>query len=314
MKNNQQLLPASYLLKGALLTAAAWGLLAFSALTVQAQSSPVPADAQLEQIATGFQFTEGPYWHPDGYLLFSDIPGNTIYQWSPESEQTKVYRRPSGHSNGITATNNGRLVLAQHDGRISLIDANGREKPLVTSYKGSRLNSPNDVVVKSDGTIYFTDPPYGVSDELKELDVNGVYSLSGSGQALLLIDDFDRPNGLTFSPDESRLYVNDSQHTLIRVYDVNPDGSLSNGRTFAEPKDSNAEGGTDGMKVDTNGNLYTTGPGGIWIYSPEGKVVDRISVPERATNLAFGGDQLQTLFITAPNSVYRIKLNATGIQ
>lgn len=281
---------------------------------VNAQTSPVPDGASVETIATDFGFTEGPFWHSDGFLIFSDIPNSTIYRWSPDDQTIDVFRRPSGRSNGITADNSGHLILAQHDGRVSLIEDSGREVPLVTEYQGKRLNSPNDVVVKSDGTIYFTDPPYGVSEEAKELDIHGVYRVSGNGKAKLLTEQFARPNGLTFSPDESRLYVNDSQSGEIHVFDVNDDGSLSNGRLFAAPEDPDAEGGPDGMKVDTDGNLYTTGPGGIWIYSPDGEVIDRISTPESATNLAFGGSNHQTLFITGPNSVFRVELNATGIR
>ncbi len=289
-------------------------IVSIGAIPAAAQQSPVPDGAEVETIASDFGFTEGPYWHEDGFLIFSDIPGNTIFRWTPEDGSVDVYRRPSGHSNGITVDNEGHLILAQHDGRVSLIEDDGQETPLATEYQGSRLNSPNDVVVKSDGTIYFTDPPYGVSEEDKELDVHGVYRISGSGKAQLLTDQFSRPNGLTFSPDESRLYVNDSQSNEIHVFEVNHDGSLSNGRLFAQPEDPDADGGPDGMKVDTNGNLYTTGPGGIWIYSPDGEVVDRIPTPESATNVAFGGPDNQTLFITGPNSVFRIELNATGIQ
>lgn len=283
------------------------------AAPVVAQDSPVPEGAEVETLASDFGFTEGPHWHQEGFLIFSDIPESTIYQWSPADGSIDVYRRPSGRSNGITVDNDGHLILAQHDGRVSLIEDDGQETPLVTEYQGDRLNSPNDVVVKSDGTIYFTDPPYGVSDEAKELEIHGVYRLSGTGKAQLLTDQFNRPNGLTFSPDESRLYVNDSQSGEIHVFDVNPDGSLSNGELFAVPEDADAEGGPDGMKVDTDGNLYTTGPGGIWIYSPGGEVIDRIPTPESATNLAFGGPDNQTLFITGPDSVFRIELNTTGV-
>jgi gluconolactonase len=281
---------------------------------VTAQVSPVPDGAEVETIATDFQFTEGPHWHRDGFLIFSDIPASTIYRWSPDDGSVDVFRRPSGRSNGITVDNAGHLILAQHDGRVSLIEEDGQETPLAPEYQGKRLNSPNDVVVKSDGTVYFTDPPYGVSEEAKELDVHGVYRVSGTGKAQLLTDRFDRPNGLTFSPDESHLYVNDSQSGEVFVFDVNVDGSLSNGKLFATPEDPNADGSPDGMKVDTDGNLYTTGPGGIWIYSPEGEVIDRISTPESATNLSFGGADNRTLFITGPDSVFRIELNATGVQ
>lgn len=292
------------------------GLLAFvllSAATTLAQESPVPENAQVEEVASGFQFTEGPYWHPDGYLLFSDIPANTVYRWTP-GEGTEVHRRPSGNANGITSDGEGHLLLAQHAGRISLIEDDGQERVLAHQYRGQRLNSPNDVVVHEDGSVYFTDPPYGVSDENRELDQEGVYRLSGTGRLELLTDVFERPNGLIFSPDYATLYVNDSQENVIRAFDVEADGSLSNGRIFAEPSDPNAEGGTDGMKIDRSGRLYTTGPGGIWIYGPDGSRIDRIAVDAQCTNLAFGGPENRTLYITTPSTVYAIDLEATGIH
>lgn len=287
-------------------------LLLLTAGMVQAQT-PVPEGAEVEKVADGFQFLEGPYWHSDGYLLFSDIPANTIYRWTPDSE-AEVFRRPSGHSNGITASLSEDLVLAQHDRRISRITADGREIVLADRYRGQRLNSPNDVVVASDGTVYFTDPPYAISEDQQELDVNGVFRIDGTGELTLLVEDFVRPNGLAFSPDESRLYVNDSQQGHIRVFDVADDGTVSNGRVFAELDDPDAEGIPDGMKVDQQGNLYSTGPGGVWVFAPDGELLDRIVTPERATNVAWGGPELRTLYITASSSVYRIRLGVPGLK
>lgn len=278
-----------------------------------APASPVPEDADVEEIGSDFEFTEGPYWRDEGYLVFSDIPANTIYRWD-EDEGESVYIEPSGHSNGITADSEGRLLLAQHDGRIARIDDEGNETILADEYEGQRLNSPNDLVVHSDGSIYFTDPPYGVEDDERELDFSGIYRLEPDGEPELLTDEYDFPNGLAFSPDEATLYVNDSEATAIWAYDVGEDGTLSNGQPFAEPSDPEAEGTTDGMKVDTDGNLYTTGPGGVWIYTPEGELLDRIDVPIPPTNLAFGGGNDGTLYITARESVYRIELDATGIR
>ena len=282
-----------------------------TAAPATAQDSPVPSNPEVEEVATGFQFTEGPYWHPDGYLLFSDIPANTIYRWTP-GDGTDVHRRPSGNANGITADGEGHLVLAQHAGRVSLIQDDGQERVLAHEYQGQRLNSPNDIVVHRDGAVYFTDPPYGVSDENRELDEEGVYRLQSTGELELLTDVFERPNGLAFSPDYETLYVNDSQENVIRAFDVEPDGTLSSSRIFAEPSDPNAQGGTDGMKVDEEGRLYTTGPGGIWIYGPDGEQVDRIMVDAQCTNLAFGGSDHQTLYITTPNTVYSVELNVAG--
>lgn len=293
-------------------------LLSFAFLTTTAapapgQTSPVPDNVQIEEVATGFQFTEGPYWHPDGFLLFSDIPANTVYRWTP-GEGTDVHRRPSGNANGITADGDGHLILAQHAGRVSLIGSDGREQVLAHEYRGQRLNSPNDVVVHEDGAVYFTDPPYGVSDENRELDQEGVYRLDGTGRLELLTDEFVRPNGLIFAPDYTTLYVNDSQENIIRAYDVESDGTLTNGRLFAEPSDPDASGGTDGMKIDQSGRLYTTGPGGIWIYGPNGDRVDRIVIDAQCTNLAFGGSDRSTLYVTTPSTVYSVELDATGIH
>jgi len=279
-----------------------------------ADTAPLAEDAEAELIADGFQFTEGPYWRPEeGDLIFSDIPANRVYRWTPDGDTT-VFLEPSGHSNGITADTQGRILLAQHDGQVARLTENGDVDPLATEYDGQRLNSPNDLDVRSDGSIYFTDPPYGVSEEDRELDFSGVYRLHPDGTLDLLTREFERPNGICFSPDESRLYVNDSQENLIRVYDVAEDGSIANGRLFAAPEDPDAEGSTDGMKVDTEGNLYTTGPGGVWIYSPDGALIDRLSVPEAPTNLAFGGPDMRTLYITARPNVYRVPVDIAGVK
>lgn len=282
--------------------------------TPEAPDSPVPQDAEVELIGEGFQFTEGPYWHADGYLVFSDIPADIVYRWSPDEGAATEYLDPSGRSNGITADAEGRLLLAQHDGRVARLLEDGELDVLTDSYDGQRLNSPNDLVVVSDGSLYFTDPPYGVDEADRELDFSGVYRLYPDGELELLTDAYDYPNGLTFSPDESTFYINDSDVTAIWAYDVDDEGALSNERLFAEPADPEAPGTTDGMNVDTDGHLYTTGPGGVWIYTPEGELVDRIDVPVPPTNLAFGGPDLSMLYITARQNVYRIPLNATGVQ
>lgn len=279
-----------------------------------APAAPLAEDATAERIAGDFQFTEGPYWRPDeGDLLFSDIPANKVYRWAP-GEDTTVFLQPSGHANGITADNDGRILLAQHDGQVGRLTEAGDVETLIAAYEGQRLNSPNDLDVHSSGAIFFTDPPYGVSEEDRELDFSGVYRLDPDGSLTLLTREFERPNGIVFAPDESRLYVNDSRANLIRVYDVTDDGALANGRLFAEPQDPDAEGSTDGMKVDTEGNLYTTGPGGVWIYSPDGELIDRLPVPEAPTNLAFGGPDMQTLYITARPNVYRVPVQIAGVK
>ena len=283
-------------------------------LDVRAQTSPVPEGAEVEEVVTGFRFTEGPHWHPDGFLVFSDIPANTVYRWMPDSAEADVYRRPSGNSNGIAEDLDGRLLLAQHGWRrVSRLDSLGRETAIATHYEGRRLNSPNDLAVRSDGAVYFTDPPYGIDESEEELGFYGVYRIDPSGDSTVVLADssFIRPNGVAFSPDERVLYVADSQERLVRAFDVAEDGALSNGRLFVSVADS-ARGTADGMEVDVEGNLYTTGAGGIWVVAPDGAVLDRIAVPQSATNVAWGGSDYRTLYITAGSSVYAIELDVQG--
>jgi gluconolactonase len=279
-------------------------------------------NSQVEKVADGFEFTEGPLWHPQGFLLFSDIPANTIYQWTPK-EKSKIFRRPSGNANGNTLDREGRLLSAEHSNRrVSRTLEDGRVVTVASQYKGKRLNSPNDLVVKSDGSIYFTDPPYGIKSEQEELGFYGVYRIAPDGTLTLLVRDFVRPNGIAFSPDEKKLYVDDSEKGHIRVFDVKPDGTVENGRIFAELKDSNKSGVPDGMKVDQEGNVYSTGPGGVWVFSPSGNLLGKIAVPEAATNLAWGDSlrdssasrDYKMLYITAGNSLYRIRLKIPGVQ
>lgn len=279
---------------------------------VTAQERPVPKGATVELVDDGFEFTEGPIWY-NGALLFSDIPANTIYRWSPE-EGTSSFMNPSGHANGLAVDSSGALLIAQHDGQVARRTQDGSVTSLASSYGGKRLNSPNDLTVASDGTIYFTDPPYGVDEENRELSFSGVYRLSAGGDLTLLTKRFSRPNGICLSPDESTLYVNDSGETFIQAYDLTEDGEIENGRRFATPKDEGAEGSTDGMKVDSEGNLYTTGPGGIWVYGPDGSRLARIAVPKAPTNLAFGGPERKTLYITARPHVYRVPVNIPGLK
>lgn len=272
------------------------------------------SDTEVEKVAGDFEFTEGPLWHPDGFLLFSDIPANTIYKWQPE-KKTEVFRQPSGNANGNTFDRSGRLITGEHGNRrVSRTEKDGTVVTLASNYEGKRLNSPNDLAVKSDGSIYFTDPPYGIKSEQEELGFYGVYRLASDGKLTLLVDDFVRPNGIVFSPDESKLYVNDSEEGHIRVFDVQPDGTLDTGKVFAELKPPSKEGAADGMKVDIKGNVYSTGPGGVWVFAPNSELLGIIETPEAPANLAWGDRDYQTLYITARNSLYRIRLNIPGMR
>jgi sugar lactone lactonase YvrE len=274
----------------------------------------IVGDATVEKVADGFQFTEGPVWVTDGYLLFSDIPADTIYKWRPGSTSAEVFRQPSGHSNGLTLDSQGRLLACEHDRRVSRAEVDGSAVVIAERYQGRRLNSPNDIVSKSDGSTYFTDPPYGLprQEEGKELDFNGVYRLSPDGALTLLDDSFERPNGLAFSPDERVLYVDDSDKGHIRAFDVQADGTLANGRVFAELVKPGAEGVPDGMKVDVRGNVFCTGAGGIWVLDPAGERLGVIEVPEVPANLAWGDEDLKTLYITARTGLYRLRVQTGG--
>jgi sugar lactone lactonase YvrE len=261
---------------------------------------------KVEKIADGFQFTEGPVWVPDGYLLFSDIPANTVYKYQEDSE---IYLKPSGHSNGLTLDKQGRLLLCEHDRRLTRLEKDGSKTTLAEFYDGKRLNSPNDIVVKTDGAIYFTDPPYGLPNrtEGKELDFCGVYRLEQDGTLTLLDDGVPLPNGLAFSPDEKTLYVADSSSAQVYAYDVIDRGMLENKRVFAKLGVVGGAGAADGMKVDVDGNLFCTGPGGISVLGSNGVRYGVIECPEVPANVAWGGDDYKTLYITARTGVYRLK-------
>lgn len=263
----------------------------------------------VEKIADGFQFVEGPVWK-DGALLFSDIPANTIYQWKPDSG-VKVFLRPSGNSNGLALDKNGNLLLAQHGLRqIARLENDGRLTSLATHFEGKRLNSPNDIAVKSDGSIFFTDPPYGINSSQEELRFYGIYRISLSGKLQLLDKTLFRPNGIAFSPDEKKLYVSDSEARTIYVWDVVNDSTITNKKKFAN---MSPQGYADGMKVDKYGFIFEAGPIGIWVFNPEGTAVDTIPIPGQTTNCCFGEDG-RTLFVTSGNTVYRVKNIYTDVK
>jgi sugar lactone lactonase YvrE len=272
----------------------------------------------LERVAGGFTFTEGPVWRGDD-LLFSDIPNSRTvrYRPLPEGPEITTFRNPTGNANGLTLDLEGNLIACEHSTRrVSRVDAKGDVQTLADAFEGKRLNSPNDVVVRSDGKVFFTDPPYGLRNlsEGKEQPHNGVYRIDPDGSLHLLVDDFELPNGLAFSPDEKTLYVDDSRHSHIRAFDVQADGSLSGGRVLAELKGKPDERGVaDGMKVDSEGNIYCTGPGGVWVVSSLGRVLGRIVMPEITANLAWGDADCRSLYLTGSTSVYRLRMGVPGI-
>jgi len=278
--------------------------------------SPAPdvSFGEPEVIASGHEFTEGPHWLDDGRLLFSDIPANRVYQWDASSSETSVFIDSSGRSNGIAEMPDGTLILAQHAGRVSRLLDSGDMVAVVTEYQGKRLNSPNDVAIRSDSLIYFTDPPFGVSKENRELDFSGVYRVGADGEATLLYDAFQLPNGITFSPDESYLYVNDTETGDIMRFEVTEAGDLKDGIRFANVGSGDDTGAADGMVTDDAGRLYSTGPGGIIVFNDEGNEVGRLSLDQRATNLAWGGDDGTTLFITSPSEVLRVDVTSDNSE
>lgn len=273
---------------------------------------PIPSNAKLEKIATGLLQPEGPVWVNNLGLLFSDIKGNTIYLWSPSDSTLRPYIQPSDSSNGLTLDLKGRLVLTQMKlRRIALRKNDGTIVPLVSTYKGKKFNSPNDLVVKSDGSIFFTDPDFNIPYPYDhEIGFQGIYRLSPSGSLKLLDSTLDKPNGICFSPDEKKLYVNDSHICKIYVWDVINDSTIANKRLFFSIP---AKGYADGMKVDRNGNVYCVGPTGVWIISPEGKYLDKIVIEGNPSNCNWGDKDRKTLYITGGSSLYRIRLSIPGI-
>lgn len=290
--------------------------------------SLVPPSAQIEKLAGGFQFIEGPLWFPAGYLWFSDVVGNVVRQWSPDGKVIEILR-PGGYDkndappgsfigpNGMIADKDGAVLLCQHGNRrIVRIGRDRGISVLVDRFEGKRLNSPNDLVYRSDGALYFTDPPYGLvkqdDDPAKELAFNGVFRLS-NGKLSVVVQDLTRPNGIAFSPDEKTLYVanSDEKRKLWMRYDVLPGGNVANGRVFFDVTAEKEDGLPDGMKVDSSGNLYCAGPGGVWVFSRDGKHLGTIKPPETPANCNWGDDG-KTLYITARTSLYRIKTAATG--
>ena len=273
-------------------------------------SFATPIFAQLEMVADGFQFVEGPIWK-DGQLLFSDIPQSKIYSWN-ETDGKNIFLSPSGKSNGLALDHNGNLLMAQHGKRrIARLEADGTEIALATHYDGKKLNSPNDIAVMSDGTLFFTDPPYGVSSGQEELGYYGIYRISKSNEVQLLDKSLNRPNGIAFSEDEKKLYVTDAEARNIYTWDIVADTTIENKRLFAHIND---DGYTDGLKVNELGRLFVTGPIGIWVYEPDGTLIETIPVPGQTSNCNWGGEDGKTLYITSGDAVYRYRSEITDVQ
>jgi gluconolactonase len=289
----------------------------------------IPAGAVIEKVATGFQFIEGPVWTRQGFLLFSDIRANAIYKLASDGA-VETFRKPSGHydqpaaastpllgSNGLTLDKQGALIICEHGNRrVTRLDANGRLQVVADRFEGKRFNYPNDAIVKSDGSIYFTDPPStgpgADTDKTKELDFNGIFRVA-NGKVQVLTKDLSRPNGLVFSPDERHLYLSNTapDRKVWMRYPVNADGTLGGGTLFVDATSEQAPGVPDGMKVDVRGNLFATGPGGVWVIAPDAKVLGKIMPEEVPANVGWGDDG-HTLYMTARTSLYRVRLTTQG--
>jgi gluconolactonase len=299
----------------------------------------VGPNPKIFKLAEGFKFTEGPIWIPEGkYLLFSDPNSNVIYKYTPNGPngndpgKLEIFRTPSGYSgadiaeygqpgsNGLTLDPQGRLTINQHGNRrVVRLEKDGSETVLADKYEGKRLNSPNDLVYRSDGALFFTDPPFGLpkffDDLRKELNFSGVYSIY-KGKLQLVSADFTGPNGIALSPDEKYLYVGDwdEKKKVVMRYEVTAGGKLSNGKLFFDMTAAPGEDAIDGVKVDQAGNVYVSGPGGLWVISAEGKHLGTIIAPKHIHNMAWGDDDGKTLYLCARSGLYRMRLNVAGVR
>ncbi len=274
--------------------------------------STILETTQAERLATGFVFTEGPLWHPDGFYYFVDVRSSVLYRLTP-GRPHEVVREKTGGGNGTTFDLQGRLVLCEGENRrVTRTAGDGRIEVLMDRFEGKRLNRPNDVVCRSDGSIYFTDPGLRVPLGERELPYAGVYRVAPDGTQSLVAD-FEYPNGLAFSPDERRLYVANTRWAqYIHVLELDAAGKMMRRRIFADMSSDETDGVPDGMKVDVEGRVYCTGPGGTWVFAPDGSQLGIIRTPEVPANLAFGGPDLKTLFFTARTSVYTMRVKVAG--
>lgn len=293
------------------------------------QLASIVESPQAERLASGFVFTEGPLWHPDGYWLFVDVRANLIYRLRPGG-QPEIIRDNSGSSNGMTFDLQGRLIICEGDNRqITRLEPDGTYTPIAQRLGGKRINRPNDLVTRSDGSIYFTDPGGRLTPEERELDFSGVHRIAPDGSLSNVTAETEYPNGIAFSPDERTLYVAITRrdercieeknrgevctHQLIRAFDVAPDGTLSNNRVFANMA-SAADGVPDGMKVDVEGRVYCTGPEGVWVFDASGQHLGVIRLPEIPANCAWGGPDHRTMLFTARTSVYSMRMKTPGTR
>lgn len=267
------------------------------------------------RLAIGFVFTEGPLWHPNGCWFFVDVRSSIIYRLFPGSTP-EIVRENSGGSNGLTFDLEGRVVICEGDNRrITRMETNGSFTVLADRWEGKRLNRPNDVICRSDGSIYFTNPGGRIDPGLREIDFSGVHRIMPNGDVTAVVTDMEYPNGLAFSPDESILYVANTRQSMhIAAYDVNPDGSCSNRRVFADMSSTEPDGVPDGMKVDSMGRVYCTGPGGCWVFEPDGTRLGIIRLPEIPANCAWGDPDYKTMLFTARTSVYSMRMKTTGAR
>jgi gluconolactonase len=285
-----------------------------------ADFADIVGEVALEKLGTGYGFVEGPIWHPyEKWLIFSDMPGNRMRRLGADG-RIETFREPSNMANGNTLDRQGRILTCEHaTSRVTRTEADGAITVLATHYDGKQLNSPNDIVSAADGTVYFTDPTYGRMEfygvaRQQELSFQGVYKVGADGRDLaLLADDFAQPNGLCFSLDASRLFVNDTERQHIRVFNVAPDGKLTGGAVWAETR-GKGRGAPDGMKIDSRGNLYCCGPGGIHVFNPSAEFLGVIEMPEHTANFTFGDDDLRSLYITASTSLYRQRVRVPGLR
>lgn len=268
-----------------------------------------------QQLASGFEFTEGPLWHPDGYWLFVDLRRNLIHRLRLNG-QVDIYRDNTGGANGLTFDLDQRLLICEGiNRRVTKRDPDGGITVVTDNWESKRLNNPNDIVCRSDGSVYFTDPPFFLDAHERDIDFSSVFCVPVDGLAIPIVTDLEAPNGLALSPDESILYVANSRRDMhVVAYDLEDDGSVSGRRIFADLSSGVGEGVPDGMKVDIEGRVYCTGPGGCWVWDSEGRHLGIIRLPETPSNMAWGGSDYQTMLFTARTSVYSIHMNSQGVR